>query len=232
MAPQTYQLVMRTGPTPGRIFPLDQDEIRIGRDITNDIVISDAEVSRHHSRLIVQGNSFVLEDQGSTNGTFVDGQRLMGPHLMHPGEVILLGENVSLVFEPAAFDPDATQAARPPVESQYRVDRWPEPEPEVQEERLPPPPVAVKQTPPPPPVSRADVYEPGSPVYAGSVPPGPVEVYPPAQAVEEERQDRRWLYAGCGCLLLLVCLIAAGAVAFDTLNLYCTPPFNTLFACP
>jgi predicted component of type VI protein secretion system len=225
MAPQTYQLVMRTGPTPGKVFPLDQDEIRIGRDISNDITISDAEVSRHHSRLIVQGNSFVLEDQGSTNGTFVDGQRLVGPHRMRAGEVVFLGENVSLAFEPTAYEAGAVPAA-PAIESQYQSSRWPEPE--RTPERVEPAPAPAAQPGPEAQAPRPEVYEPGRPVYAGSVPPGPVGVYPPA----EEKQDRRWLYAGCGCLLLLACLIAAGAVTFDTLNLYCTPPFNVLFACP
>ncbi len=240
MASRTYQLVMRTGPTPGRIYPLDQDEIHIGRDISNDVVISDAEVSRHHARLIAQGNSYVLEDQGSTNGTFVDGQRLMGPHLMHPGEVILFGENVSLAFEPGVFDPDATRAAHIPVEPQYRVERWPEPEtPEAPV--IPPPPVSTYEAPaaaPQPAVQRptpapvyqapaqADRYE--GERYTGSVPPGPVETYP----AQEERSSRTWFLVGCGALVVLLCILAAGLYAFDTLNLYCTPPFSGLFNCP
>lgn len=77
MAPQTIQLVMRTGPTPGKAFPLSKSEIVIGRDATCDIVINDAEISRRHAKMTMQETGYVLEDLGSTNGTFVDGQRLM-----------------------------------------------------------------------------------------------------------------------------------------------------------
>jgi predicted component of type VI protein secretion system len=117
MATQAYQLVMRTGPQPGKVFPVNQDELTIGRDVNNDIVISDVEVSREHARLVLQSGSYVLEDLGSTNGTFVAGQRLMGPHVLLPGETIMFGENVSLSFD-LAYDENATmvsaQAAPPP----------------------------------------------------------------------------------------------------------------------
>jgi hypothetical protein len=53
----------------------------------------------------------VIEDLGSTNGTAVNGQRLMGPYMLRPGETINLGEHVSFVFEAVQFDPDATIAS-------------------------------------------------------------------------------------------------------------------------
>ena len=70
-----FQLIMRTGPTPGATFTLEGDQLNIGRDSTNEVTINDAEVSRHHARLTFQGGKYVLEDLGSTNGTFVNGQR-------------------------------------------------------------------------------------------------------------------------------------------------------------
>ena len=99
MAPQTFQLVMRTGPTPGKTFALTVPELTIGREVSNNIVINDVEVSRKHARLVMQAGGYVLEDLGSTNGTFVNGQRLMGPHILRSGELIMLGENVGLVYE-------------------------------------------------------------------------------------------------------------------------------------
>ena len=74
-----FQFVMRSGPTPGVIFPLEGDQILIGRDASNGVAINDAEISRKHSRISFQGGKYVLEDLGSTNGTFVNGQRLAGP---------------------------------------------------------------------------------------------------------------------------------------------------------
>src|SRR5690606_38168506 len=112
MTSQTYQLVMRSGPTPGKVFELDKSEIYLGRDVNNEIIINDAEVSRRHARVILQAGGYVLEDLGSTNGTFVHGHRLLGPHVLRSGELILLGENVSLVFE-ASLDADATLMAAP-----------------------------------------------------------------------------------------------------------------------
>ncbi|HEB66096.1 MAG TPA: FHA domain-containing protein [Chloroflexi bacterium] len=111
MPAPSFQLSMRTGPAPGKVFALSQDEITIGRDVSNDFIINDVEVSRRHARLSRQGMQFVIEDLGSTNGTFINGQRLAGPHVLRVGDVILLGENVTLVFEETSYDPNATVAS-------------------------------------------------------------------------------------------------------------------------
>jgi predicted component of type VI protein secretion system len=103
-----FQLIMRSGPTPGAAFTLEGDQLTIGRDSTNEIVINDAEVSRRHARLTFQGGKYVLEDLGSTNGTFVNGQRLAGPRVLKPGEVVSFGEQIVLVFEATNFDAGAT----------------------------------------------------------------------------------------------------------------------------
>ena len=206
MAPQSYLLIMRTGPNPGKSFELTKNELYIGRDINNDIVINDSEVSRKHARLILQAGGYVLEDLGSTNGSFVNGQRLMGPHVLRPGEVVMLGENVSLAFEPG-YDTDATMVAAPAQTATY-----------------------FSEPPPQPAVQPAPVASPG-PVFSGQVPAGPAEpYYEPIQ--EPPKNKRTLLYAGIGCLVVLLCGMAiAAAFIFDTLNLYCTPPFNIIFPC-
>ena len=102
-----FQFVMRSGPTPGKVFPLEGPEIIIGRDNTSSLMINDAEVSRKHTRLVWQSLGYVVEDLGSTNGTFVNGQRLTAPFVLRGGETISLGENIVLVYESTA-DPDAT----------------------------------------------------------------------------------------------------------------------------
>src|SRR5512141_423103 len=102
-----FQLIMRTGPTPGAAFTLEGDQMSIGRDSTNEIVINDAEISRRHARLTFQGGKYVLEDLGSTNGTFVNGQRLAGPRVLKAGEVVSFGEQIVLVFEATTFDAGA-----------------------------------------------------------------------------------------------------------------------------
>ncbi len=110
MALQSFQLIMRTGPSPEKAFSLSQTEIYIGRDISNDIVINDAEISRKHARLSLQTGAYTIEDLGSTNGTSVNSARLYGPTALRSGDIIQLGENVTLVYEVSTYDPDATLA--------------------------------------------------------------------------------------------------------------------------
>lgn len=110
-AAPSFQLTMRVGPTPGKALQLNLPEMILGRDIQADLVIQDAEVSRRHARLTLQGNTYMIEDLGSTNGTFINGQRLMAPHVLQPGDLIMLGEKISLVYERAHYDPNATVAS-------------------------------------------------------------------------------------------------------------------------
>jgi pSer/pThr/pTyr-binding forkhead associated (FHA) protein len=106
-----FQFVMRSGPTPGETFPLEGDQLVIGRDASNSIAINDAEISRKHSRLSFQGGKYVLEDLGSTNGTFVNGQRLAGPVVLKPGDVVSLGEQIVLMYDAITQDTGATIAS-------------------------------------------------------------------------------------------------------------------------
>lgn len=106
--PGQFQLTMRSGPNPGTVYALDGDQLHIGRESSNEIAVNDAEVSRRHARLTFQGGKYVLEDMGSTNGTFVNGQRLTGPRVLKSGEVISLGEQIVFVYEAVASDPGAT----------------------------------------------------------------------------------------------------------------------------
>ena len=109
--PGQYQLTMRSGPNPGTVYALEGEQISIGRDSSNGIAVNDAEVSRRHSRLTFQGGKYVLEDLGSTNGTFVNGQRLTGPRVLKSGEVISLGEQIVFVYEAVESDPGATMVS-------------------------------------------------------------------------------------------------------------------------
>jgi pSer/pThr/pTyr-binding forkhead associated (FHA) protein len=95
------RLLMSQGPEPDRTFALDQDYLTLGRDPSNDIVISDPQVSRQHARIMRQGDLVTIEDMGSTNGTFVNGVRLTDPHTLADGNVISLGDTVRLVYHGA-----------------------------------------------------------------------------------------------------------------------------------
>ena len=120
-----FQFVMRSGPTPGVVFPLEGEQLTIGRDSTNGVAINDSEISRKHSRLMFQGGKYVIDDLGSTNGTFVNGQRLAGPVVLKAGDVVSLGEQIVLMYDAINSDAGATvavsrkavAAAAPPVQS-------------------------------------------------------------------------------------------------------------------
>lgn len=74
----------------------------MGRDVTNDISLGDSEVSRQHARLTRTPGGYVLEDLGSTNGSFVNGERLIAPRVLASGDLLGLGENITLSFEGAS----------------------------------------------------------------------------------------------------------------------------------
>jgi pSer/pThr/pTyr-binding forkhead associated (FHA) protein len=118
MTSSAFRIIVRTGPNPGTVTELTKEVSLIGRDVTNDVVVGDAEVSRQHARITRTPGGYVLEDLGSTNGTFVNGERLTTPRVLNPGDLIALGENVSLTFDaskPEAAATVATPAAESPA---------------------------------------------------------------------------------------------------------------------
>ncbi len=108
-----YRLVVKAGAAAGQVFNLDAETVLIGRSKQCDLVIEEPELSRKHARFVRQGEGYMLEDLGSTNGTFVNGARLSGPRLLQPGDEIRLGPNTVMIYEPVVFDPEATVAASP-----------------------------------------------------------------------------------------------------------------------
>src|SRR5258708_37533236 len=109
----SYRITVRQGPVPGKVFDLVKDVLTIGRDMNNDLVINDAEVSRNHGRLTSQSGGYLIEDLASTNGTFVNGQRLIGPKLLNPGDVVGFGETIVVEYSYVA-DAGATVVGSAP----------------------------------------------------------------------------------------------------------------------
>lgn len=86
------RLVVVSGPHAGTVFPLSVP-VEIGRDATAGIPLpSDRKASRRHAALSPVGDGWELEDRGSTNGTFVNGQRIQRLRLA-PGDTVLVGES-------------------------------------------------------------------------------------------------------------------------------------------
>jgi predicted component of type VI protein secretion system len=197
-----YQVVMTKGPAPGKFFNLSGPNVTIGRDINADIVINIPEVSRRHAQFRLEGGVYLLEDLGSTNGTFVDGQRLTMPHRMRDGETITLGEAVTLMFRSSGpADPNATVAV-PSNQAATMVASDP----------------ADFSSSDPADMYASDPYSAPAPMDFG------------VETPKEVSSSRTWLYAGLGCLLILLVGCVGVAVLFDAMNMYCQPPFDSLFS--
>ena len=65
----------------------------LGRAGDADIRLEDQFSSSHHARLVPQGDVLVLEDLGSTNGTYLNGEPLSGPQPLHDGDRIRIGDS-------------------------------------------------------------------------------------------------------------------------------------------
>ncbi len=105
-------LVIRQGPQAGMSFPLTGNQMTIGREEGLEIALQDPESSRRHSRVTWQGHQFVIEDLGSTNGTFVNGVQITAPHALNPGDSIGVGQT-ALVFQVAGAQMGAPQYQAP-----------------------------------------------------------------------------------------------------------------------
>lgn len=71
-------------------YALDQEIMTIGRKSDNDIHIDNLAVSGHHAKILTILNDSFIEDLGSTNGTYVNGNKV-SRHALQPGEVIVIG---------------------------------------------------------------------------------------------------------------------------------------------
>lgn len=76
-------------------YVLRQDRISIGRTFDNDIHVSDSTVSGHHARIVMNPDYRYIEDMGSTNGTFVNGERIKR-HPLRAGDRITIGQHTMI----------------------------------------------------------------------------------------------------------------------------------------
>ena len=87
-------LVVVEGPLKGTIIPLGQADITIGRAPDSTIVLDDDYASSNHARISFVDGSWIVQDLGSTNGTWIDRARITNPVTLTPGHQIKVGRTV------------------------------------------------------------------------------------------------------------------------------------------
>jgi hypothetical protein len=85
------------GHDPGMIYDLGGDVV-LGRGDAAEIRLDDPFASSSHARVYEQGKILVVEDLGSTNGTYLNEELLDGPRPLHPGDRVRIGDS-ELTFE-------------------------------------------------------------------------------------------------------------------------------------
>lgn len=88
------RLVVSEGPLRGTTLPLSSSAILIGRAPSCTLVLDDDYSSSCHARIFPSGDQWILEDLGSTNGTFIGAQRVTTPTPLTPGVQVRIGQSV------------------------------------------------------------------------------------------------------------------------------------------
>ncbi len=216
------RLIIRESHSPEQEYPITKESITIGRETINEVILYDPEASRRHAQISRVEGRYVIEDLGSTNGTFVNGRQISGRVSLNNGDVIDIGESAQLVFRlPGAV---GDQGMGPTVMEGPVV-----PGSDTVIDLSMGPPTAREF--PPEEVEYSHGYQAGPEIPAPLVgaateldAPPSFEPTPATTDVEDE-QSRRRLYLGIGCALLVIIFGCVGTfVALDALApdfLYC-----------
>lgn len=91
-------LVSEEGWSDPQRWMIEKTRVTLGRLADNDVVLADRLVSRHHATIVRNGSQFQLEDMGSTNGTYVNGERISGCYTLQDGDTIQVPPRFQLRF--------------------------------------------------------------------------------------------------------------------------------------
>ena len=175
----------QSGRLKGQRYVVKAPVVNIGRADYNDIVVPDESVSTAHAKLQRREGVWVLVDLESTNGTFVDGERIMGEAALSPGATVRFGD-IGMTFEPT----DDAVAVQKGGGTRLM---------EVMKPGAPPP----APTPAPPPA-------PSKPAPAKPAPPKPAAKAPAARRPAATAPAEKKKGKGCGASVIV---FALGATA-------------------
>ncbi len=137
---QTQQLIMGMPPS------------TLGRDRRCDICVARTSVSRNHAQFTAAGGRFTVQDLGSSNGTYVNGEQIQGPRTLKDGDEVSCGEVVLRFFADAHPEPPAFTSAppMPPPQQQQQQSFAPAPQQQAYKPQQPTYQQPAYQPPPPP----------------------------------------------------------------------------------
>ncbi|HLG78490.1 MAG TPA: FHA domain-containing protein, partial [Ktedonobacteraceae bacterium] len=209
---------------------LSAADLTIGRAPDNQLVINDTKASSHHAKMSLAGQSYMLTDLGSTNGTFVNEQRLERnlPRPLYNGDMVRIGDTVFSYTVSGAVEIPPTVAAPPPQGDFYSPGTVLAPPP--QRGYAPPANISPPQVPP---------QYPQNPSLPQVPPQYPQQAYPYAPppynpALNQTNQTPRKRGRGClwailaAVVLLVVVIIGVVALASkaptpdQTLDTFCS----------
>jgi pSer/pThr/pTyr-binding forkhead associated (FHA) protein len=192
MESQTQRrLLVVEGPMEGRSFPLKGTVTTMGRASDNEIVFDSSRISRHHAQIRLFPHGAEIEDLGSTNGTWLNSQRLAEVQVLSSGDLIRLADYVTLryVQEEAVRREGANHGRQEELAGA--------------QESVPEPVYAAAYEEEP----AVDAYEPASQGQLASSTTKAISVDEPAPHLPS-----RTVYVLVGILVLLICLCVATAV--------------------
>lgn len=209
-------LIVIEGPNEGQAYPLQDIVCTIGRTADNTIVIDSTRISRHHTQIRLAeettGTTAIVEDMGSTNGTWVNHRQLTGPHRLMPGDVITLADYITFRYEVEETLPTEKLVPTMPGSATHVIDDSapympPPPPPDYEEPYRP-----YTETPTPPP--RQPFIQLGSaPQAASTSPPQQTWGTPPVSSPAAPPAKRsKWIYVIVAILLVLICVCLGVAI--------------------
>ena len=197
----TPRLILEGG---GRVFPVDQTSLVIGRQAGSGITLADTQASRQHARIEVRSGQLTVTDLGSANGTRVNGMPISAPTTLRDGDQLQIGTSQFRV-EGSGGAAAALGSAGATVSSGLPPIAAPPPFgalPPSGTAPLPP----LSNPPPPPFAPGTSAWEPSPPPQFGA-PPTPLgHIGVPAPAARSGRSGLPLILGGLAALLLLLCI--------------------------
>lgn len=109
-------LVLVSGPRKGARFEIHKERTLIGRSPKCDVPLETIVASPYHAEIVTTPQGLACQDLGSTNGTYVNGERVVGRRLLHDGDLIHVGDAILQVQLGSAGDRAAAANVSQPIE--------------------------------------------------------------------------------------------------------------------